>query len=88
MMTGFLLTVVIAAILGWIGDSMARNNMPGGFWGALLAGLVGSWIGAYMPAVNKLGPTIGDIPIVSTILGSIAFIFALGLFKAVAKQAR
>ncbi|MDP4092680.1 MAG: GlsB/YeaQ/YmgE family stress response membrane protein [Bacillota bacterium] len=87
-MLGFLLTLVIAAIAGWIGDALVKNDMPGGFWGALLAGLVGSWIGAYIPFFNTLGPRVLGISIIPTILGAAVFIFILGLFKSVARQTR
>lgn len=87
-MLGFLVTLIIAAVAGWIGDALVRNNMPGGFWGALLAGLVGSWIGAYIPFFNALGPRLWGIAIIPTIIGSALFIFILGLFKTTAQQAK
>ena len=80
-MLGFLITLVVAALAGWIGDALVRNDMPGGFWGALLAGLVGSWIGAYIPVFNALGPNLWGVAIIPTILGAAIFIFILGLFK-------
>lgn len=85
-MLGFILTLVIAAIAGWAGDALVKNDMPGGFWGALLAGLVGSWIGAYIPYFNTLGPMFWGIAIIPTIIGSAIFVFVLGLFKKTAKQ--
>jgi uncharacterized membrane protein YeaQ/YmgE (transglycosylase-associated protein family) len=87
-MLGFILTLIIAALAGWIGDALVKNDMPGGFWGALLAGIVGSWIGAYIPFFNVLGPKVWGVAIIPTILGAAIFIFVLGLFKRTAKQAR
>lgn len=85
-MLGFLITLIVAAAAGWIGDALVRNNMPGGFWGALLAGLVGSWIGAYIPFFNVLGPGIWGVAIIPTILGAAIFVFVLGLFKSNAQH--
>jgi len=87
-MLGFIITIIVAALAGWLGDLLVRHNMPGGFWGALLAGLVGSWIGAYIPFFNVLGPRIAGINIIPTILGAAVFIFILGLFRGTARQAR
>ena len=87
-MLGFIITLTIAALAGWIGDALMKNDMPGGFWGALLAGLVGSWIGAYIPFFNTLGPVIWGVAIVPTIIGAAIFVFILGLFKTTANQTR
>lgn len=85
-MLGFIITLVVAAIAGWIGDALVKNDMPGGFWGALLAGLVGSWIGAYVPLFNTLGPRIDGIVIIPTVIGAAIFVFILGLFKGIVRQ--
>ena len=85
-MLGFLITLIVAALAGWIGDALVRNDMPGGFWGSLLAGLVGSWIGAYIPLFRTLGPIVWGVAIIPTILGAAIFIFILGLFKKTAEQ--
>ncbi|MCX7921266.1 MAG: GlsB/YeaQ/YmgE family stress response membrane protein [Clostridia bacterium] len=86
-MFGFVITLFVAALAGWIGDALVRNNMPGGFWGALLAGLVGSWIGAYIPVFNTLGPRVLGVALIPTIIGAAVFVFILGLFKSAVKQA-
>jgi len=78
---GFILTLLVAAFVGWIGDAIVKNDMPGGFWGAMLAGLIGSWIGAYIPFFNNIGPTVGGIALIPAILGAAIFVFLLGLFK-------
>jgi uncharacterized membrane protein YeaQ/YmgE (transglycosylase-associated protein family) len=83
---GFIITLIIAALAGWIGDALVKNDMPGGFWGALLAGLVGSWIGAYIPFFNRLGPVFQGVAIIPTIVGAAIFIFILGLFKRTTRQ--
>jgi uncharacterized membrane protein YeaQ/YmgE (transglycosylase-associated protein family) len=86
-MLGFILTVVVAVLIGWAGDALAKNKMPGGFWGASLAGMVGAWIGAYFPYFNASWPRIFGIAIVPTILGAAVFAFLLGLFKIAYQQA-
>jgi uncharacterized membrane protein YeaQ/YmgE (transglycosylase-associated protein family) len=88
MMLGFIATLVIAVITGWAGDALVKDNMPGGFWGAMLAGLVGAWIGAYAPLFNTLGPKILDIAIVPAVIGAAIFITVLGFFRNTARQFR
>lgn len=87
-MLGFIFTLIIAAIAGWIGDALVKHDMPGGFWGALVAGLVGSWIGAYIPFFNVLGPRIGGVAIIPTVIGAAIFVFVLGLFRRAVGHAR
>ncbi len=80
-MLGFILSLLIAALVGWLGDAIVKKDMPGGFWGAMLAGLIGSWIGAYIPFFNNFGPTVAGIALVPAILGAAIFVFVLGLFR-------
>lgn len=87
-MPGFILTVIVAAVVGWLAVTVTRGEMPGGFWGATLASLVGAWIGGYLPMFSTMGPVVGEIPIVPTIIGSIIGAFLLRVFKAVAVQTR
>lgn len=87
-MAGFILTVVVAAIVGWISNSVTKGNILGEFWGATLAGLVGAWIGGYLPYFSKIGPIVGGIAIVPTIIGSVIGAFVLGLFKGIAVQTK
>jgi uncharacterized membrane protein YeaQ/YmgE (transglycosylase-associated protein family) len=86
-MLGFIMTLIVAAIAGYIGDALTKYKMPGGFIEAMIAGLVGSWIGAYIPFFRKLGPVIAGIPIIPTILGAAIFIFVLELFRKGAEEA-
>lgn len=84
---GFIMTLLFAALIGWIGDAIVKHDMPGGFWGSLVAGLVGSWIGGYIPFFNKFGPVVQGIAVIPAIIGSAIFVFLLGLSKDVIKQA-
>lgn len=86
-MQGFLATVVIAALIGLVGDAITRDTIPGGFWGAWLAGLLGAWIGAYAPLFSAIKPYLFGVPIIPTVLGTAAFVFFLGLFKSAIRQA-
>ena len=80
-MSGFIITVIIALISGSVMNSILVGKIKGGVGEASIAGLVGAWIGAYMPFFNTFGPTLFDIAIVPSILGAVIAILVLGFFS-------
>ncbi len=66
---GLILTIIMAAIIGWLADAIVPGNPPYGFLGDALAGLVGSWLGVALLGV--IGPVIFGIPVVSALIGAI-----------------
>ncbi|MFZ5988279.1 MAG: transglycosylase [Bacillota bacterium] len=84
-MGGFIITLIVATITGWLANLVSKGSMPGEAWGASLAALVGAWIGAYMPYFT-FGPRIWNLAIVPAILGSLAAAFILGIFSGVVRQ--
>lgn len=85
-MIGFIVTVIIALICGSIMNSMLVGKIRGGIGEASIAGLVGAWIGAYMPFFNALGPKIFDIAIIPAIFGAITAILVLSFFSTIAQK--
>lgn len=66
---GLILTVVVAAIIGYIADLIVPGNSPYGFLGAALAGILGSWLGVLL--LGTIGPVVFDIPLISALIGAI-----------------
>ncbi|MDI1431170.1 MULTISPECIES: GlsB/YeaQ/YmgE family stress response membrane protein [Polyangium] len=66
---GVLVTLAIAAVVGWIADQIVPGRLPYGWAGAMVAGLLGSWVGSLL--FGNLGPTIARIPIIPGILGAV-----------------
>ena len=66
---GLVITVIVAAIIGWIADLIVPGNTPYGFLGAALAGVLGSWLGVAL--LGSIGPSISGFPLVSAIIGAI-----------------
>lgn len=85
-MPGFLTTIVLAALIGKIGEWLTKETANGGFWMCFLAGLLGSWIGAYMPLFNNVGPILFGIALIPAILCSAVFVFFLGIIKYIAQK--
>ena len=45
-LVGLIVMLFIAGIIGWIADQIVPGRLPYGWLGAIVAGLVGSWIGS------------------------------------------
>ncbi len=76
-MLGFILMLVIAALVGWIADMVVPGDFPLGWIGSIVAGLVGAYIGGTL--LGELGPQIGGIYIVPAIIGAIILSFLVEL---------
>jgi uncharacterized membrane protein YeaQ/YmgE (transglycosylase-associated protein family) len=85
-MPGFITTVVLSALMGKIGERLSNETATDGFWMCFLAGLLGSWIGAYMPLFNNVGPILFGIALIPAVLCSAAFIFSLSILKYIVQK--
>ncbi|OPZ92511.1 MAG: hypothetical protein BWY74_01549 [Firmicutes bacterium ADurb.Bin419] len=85
-MSGFILTVIIALVSGVVINSILRGKIKGGVGEAAIAGLVGAWIGAYMPFFSSFGPRFFDIAIVSALCGAVIAILVLSFFSFIAQK--
>ncbi|OAB36947.1 hypothetical protein PMSD_11665 [Paenibacillus macquariensis subsp. defensor] len=84
-MWGLIISIVMAIIIGFIGDALVGNKMPGGIIGSMIAGFVGAWIGASL--LGSFGPQIGGFAVVPAILGTAIFVFLLGLLSRLFRRA-
>jgi uncharacterized membrane protein YeaQ/YmgE (transglycosylase-associated protein family) len=80
---GLLVTLLIAALVGWLADRIVPGNLPYGWLGAIVAGLLGSWIGGAL--LGDVGPEIGGIALLPALLGAIILAF---IIEAVTKSRR
>lgn len=71
---GLLILLIVAAVVGALGEMIGGVNVPGGWIGSILVGLVGAWIGG---ALFQMGPVIGGIQIIPAIIGAILFVLVL-----------
>lgn len=74
---GILISIVVAIIIGFIGDALVKNSMPGGVLGSMVAGFIGAWLGSLL--LGSWGPVIGGFAIIPAIIGAALFIFLIGL---------
>src|SRR5579875_1024947 len=74
---GVILTLIVAGLIGLLADAIVPGEIPFGFLGAILAGLIGSWLGVAI--LGSIGPVIFHIPIISALIGAIivALVYSL-----------
>ena len=79
-LTHLLVLLLVGALAGLIGERLVSRGMPGGFIGAIVAGLVGAWLMVDVLHV-VLAPelSLGGIPIISAILGAAIVVLVLSL---------
>ncbi|MGQ9676961.1 MAG: GlsB/YeaQ/YmgE family stress response membrane protein [Chloroflexota bacterium] len=85
-MLGFIVTLIIAGLVGWLADLIVPGRLPYGWIGAIAAGLLGAWLGTAL--LGAFGPSIAGIAIIPAIIGAIilAFLFDL-IFKSYSRRA-
>lgn len=72
-MLGFIWSIVIGGIIGWIAGMILGKDVPGGIWGNIIAGFVGSWLGTLI--FGTWGPTIGGFAFFPALIGAVLLIF-------------
>ena len=85
---GVILTLVMAGLVGALADSIVPGDIPFGWLGAILAGLVGSWLGVLIfDAMHVgIGPVLFDIPVIPAFVGALILSFLGSLvFRSTAK---
>lgn len=79
-----LITIVIVAIV----ESISRTNLPFGWIGNIIAGLIGGYLGQLLLG-NTWGPSIFGVLIIQTFIGSLVFILlAKFIFNALGRNRR
>jgi uncharacterized membrane protein YeaQ/YmgE (transglycosylase-associated protein family) len=74
---GLLVTLAIALVVGLVADRIVPGEIPGGWLGAMVAGLAGSWLGTSI--MGQVGPTIAGIALLPALIGAIILAFAVEL---------
>jgi len=72
-LAGVLVTLLVAAVVGWAADRVVPGRMPYGWLGATVAGLAGSWLGSAI--LGPVGPSVAGIPLLPAFLGALIIAF-------------
>ena len=66
---GLLLTLFVAGLIGWGADAVVPGRLPGGWLGAVLAGIVGGFIGHLV--LGNFGPALFGVRIIPAFAGAV-----------------
>lgn len=83
-LVGLLVLLIVAAIVGAIGEMIAGMKVPGGWLGSILVGFVGAYIGNQL---LHIGPVMAGIAIIPAIIGGALFVLLLRLLTGVRRSA-
>ena len=74
---GLIFTLIIAGLIGWLADRIVPGELPYGWLGAIVAGLLGSFVGGIL--LGDLGPEIFDISVIPALAGAVILAFVANL---------
>ncbi len=73
---GFVVLLIVAFVVGALGEMIGGIKIPGGWVGSIIVGFIGAWIGG---ALFHFGPVIGGFQVIPAILGAAILVVALRL---------
>jgi len=68
-MLHFIWLLIVGAVIGAIGSMIVGRDMPGGWVGNIIGGLVGAWVGTRL--LGNWGPHVADMAIFPAIIGAV-----------------
>jgi len=85
-MLHFIWVLIVGAVIGVIGQMIVGRDMPFGWVGNIIAGLLGSWLGSSL--FSSWGPVVGGMAIIPAILGAIIVVFIVSLIMGSMNKSR
>jgi uncharacterized membrane protein YeaQ/YmgE (transglycosylase-associated protein family) len=73
---GWIIALIITIIIVAIAEAVSRTQLPYGWIGNIVAGLIGGWLGQ-MILGNTWGPSIGGVLIIQTFIGALVLILVV-----------
>ena len=72
---GFIIYLIIAAIVGLIAEAILGWRVPFGFIGAIIAAIIGIWLMTQVIIITGIGDiNIYGVPIIRALIGAIIFV--------------
>ncbi|MCT3023203.1 GlsB/YeaQ/YmgE family stress response membrane protein [Pediococcus pentosaceus] len=69
---GLIWTLIVGAIIGVIAGALTSKDMPAGWIGNIVAGLVGSWLGQSL--LGTWGPSLAGMALIPSIVGAVILV--------------
>ncbi|HZT09117.1 MAG TPA: GlsB/YeaQ/YmgE family stress response membrane protein [Chloroflexota bacterium] len=83
LLTGWLIALglhlLVAGIAGALADAVIPGKLPWGWLGAVLAGLLGSWIGVAL--IGQRGPSLFGVPLIQAFVGALILAAIASVFS-------
>jgi uncharacterized membrane protein YeaQ/YmgE (transglycosylase-associated protein family) len=83
---GLLLTLIVAGLVGWVADLLIPGGaLPGGWLGAILTGILGGFVGAWLFATLRIhdpGFVLFGVDLIPAFVGAVLVALAAQLFTA------
>lgn len=73
---GFIWSLIIGGIIGWLGGLLIGRDLPGGVIGNIIAGFVGAFLGSLV--LGDWGPEVGGFYLIPAIIGAIVLTLIVG----------
>ncbi|MDN6731495.1 MAG: GlsB/YeaQ/YmgE family stress response membrane protein [Atopostipes suicloacalis] len=74
---GLLWQLLIGAIIGAVAGALTSRDVPMGWIGNIIAGLVGSWLGEML--LGSWGPNVAGMALVPSILGAVILVMIVSM---------
>ncbi|GAA0410435.1 GlsB/YeaQ/YmgE family stress response membrane protein [Paenibacillus motobuensis] len=74
---GFLWSLIIGGVLGWLAGLILGKDVPGGVIGNIIAGFIGAWLGSFV--LGNWGPVLGGFYFVPALIGAIVLVLIVSL---------
>ena len=72
---GFIIYLIIAAIVGFVAEAIVGWRVPFGFVGAIIAAVIGIWLMTQVIIISGIGDIyIQGVPIIRALIGAIIFV--------------
>lgn len=76
-MWGFIISLVVGGLIGWVAELIMNREVPGGVIGNIILGFIGAWLGGLL--LGDWGWTIEGFAVFPAIIGAIIVVFIYGL---------
>ncbi|MEK3731992.1 MULTISPECIES: GlsB/YeaQ/YmgE family stress response membrane protein [Paenibacillus] len=83
---GFLWSLIVGGIIGWLAGLIMGRDIPGGIIGNIIAGFIGAWLGSLL--LGTWGPVIGDFYIIPALIGAVVLVFIVSLVMGSMRRGR
>jgi uncharacterized membrane protein YeaQ/YmgE (transglycosylase-associated protein family) len=81
---GLVLTLIMAGLVGWAADAVVPGRLPGGWFGAVLSGLIGGFIGTWLfqaLGIHEPGFELFGIHLIPAFVGAVVIAVAAQLLS-------